>query len=196
MRRFSTIIVASFMGLTTPGFAQDDTTPASPYAGFEAREIKSLSASDIDQLTRGAGWGLALPAELNGVPGPAHLLELKGELELSAEQVQQIEAIYAVMKIDAIAVGARLIAAEKALEAGFSGGDLTPEALRELIAVASAARAELRFIHLSQHLKTPPLLSEEQIAEYNILRGYADDPCASTPEGHDPAMWRAHNHCD
>ncbi|MFS4582478.1 hypothetical protein [Phaeobacter sp. C3_T13_0] len=42
--------------------------------GFEAREIARLSEQDIDALRNGAGWSLALPAELNGFPGPSHVL--------------------------------------------------------------------------------------------------------------------------
>ena len=53
---------------------------AAPYAGQQERRIKSLSASDIEQLQRGGGWGLAKAAELNGMPGPIHLLELRAEL--------------------------------------------------------------------------------------------------------------------
>ena len=51
----------------------------SKYAGEENRSIKSLSPDDIAELRRGGGWGLAKTAELNGVPGPAHLLEMKNE---------------------------------------------------------------------------------------------------------------------
>jgi hypothetical protein len=36
--------------------------------------------------------GLALPAELNGYPGPIHVLELSDKLGLSAEQKSRIEA--------------------------------------------------------------------------------------------------------
>ena len=54
-----------------------------PYAGFEIRDIASLSQQDIQALREGSGWGLALPAELNGFPGPAHVLELSDELGLS-----------------------------------------------------------------------------------------------------------------
>ncbi len=169
----------------------------SPYAGMEDREIKSLSAEDIADLRAGRGWGLALAAELNGVPGPAHLLELREEIGLSPEQVSAIEAIFAAMQAEAQAAGERLIAAEAAIEAGFRAGGLTPEALRDLIDTAAEARAELRFIHLSRHLETPPLLTADQIARYADLRGYgAADPCATVPEGHDPAMWRRHNTCD
>jgi hypothetical protein len=168
-----------------------------PYAGMEGRDIKSLSDSDLDDLRSGRGWGLALAAELNGVPGPAHLLELQDRIGLSAEQVTAIEAIFAAMQTEAQAAGERLIAAEAAIEAAFRTGDLTPVRLRTLIDTAADARAELRFIHLSRHLETPPLLTAEQIVRYNELRGYgAADPCANVPEGHDPMMWRRHNNCE
>jgi hypothetical protein len=163
---------------------------------MENREINSLSAQDIEDLRAGRGWGLALAAELNGVPGPAHLLELQEEIGLSPEQVTAMEAIFAAMQAEAQEAGERLIATEAGIEAGFRAGDLTPEALRELVDTAAAARAELRFIHLSRHLETPPLLTADQIGRYNDLRGYgAAEPCASVPEGHDPTMWRRHNNC-
>lgn len=57
----------------------------SPYAGEEAREIKALSPSDIDGLIAGRGMGYAMAAELNGYPGPAHVLELAEQLELTAD---------------------------------------------------------------------------------------------------------------
>ncbi len=47
---------------------------ASKYSGQEKRTIKSLSPDDIAELERGGGWGLAKAAELNGLPGPAHLI--------------------------------------------------------------------------------------------------------------------------
>ena len=169
--------------------------PHNPYAGFERREIKSLSDSDLEELKRGGGWGMALAAELNGAPGPAHLLELKEQIGLTTEQIVQIERIFADMKQDAIAAGARFIEAENALETAFLAGGLSNDVLRVLIGDAERARAELRFIHLSRHLSTPLLLSREQIARYNQLRGYGADPCAHVPQGNDPGMWRRHNNC-
>lgn len=189
-----------FLGLAltvTPiiTLAQDHTGQASPYAGFETRAIKSLSETDLEELRRGGGWGLALAAELNGVPGPAHLLELRDEISLSPDQVAAIQAIFDEMQSEAVAAGARLIEAEEAIEAAFRASDLDDERLRALVGEAEAARAELRFIHLSRHLSTPPLLREDQIARYNTLRGYGSDPCANVPEGHNPDMWRRHNNC-
>lgn len=157
----------------------------SPYAGFESREIKSLSADDIEELQRGGGWGLALPAELNGVPGPAHLLELKEEIGLTPDQVTKIEAVYAEMKSEAIEAGQRLIATEQAIENAFVAGNLDEKTLARLIDEAAAVRAELRFVHLSRHLLMPPLLSDHQIKRYSVLRGYHSDPCSNVPEGHD-----------
>jgi hypothetical protein len=183
--------------LTIPFVADAQQQGHSPYAGMEGRDIKSLSAADIEDLRAGRGWGLALAAELNGVPGPAHLLELREEIGLSPEQVTAIEAIFAAMQAEAQEAGERLIAAEAGIEAGFRAGDLTLEALRDLIDTAADTRAELRFIHLSRHLETPPLLTADQIARYNDLRGYGvPEPCDAVPEGHDPVMWRRHNGCE
>jgi hypothetical protein len=55
----------------------------SPYAGMQTRSIKALSTQQIDDLRTGRGMGLALAAELNGYPGPAHVLELSERLALS-----------------------------------------------------------------------------------------------------------------
>jgi len=190
-RRHALALCLCVLPLAAP--AQDP----SPYAGMETREIKSLSSQDLDDLRAGRGWGLALPAELNGVPGPAHVLELRTELGLDPDQVRAVEALFAEMQAEARLAGERLIAAEAAIEAAFRDGETDPDRLRALIDTAAAARADLRFVHLSRHLQTVPLLSAEQIEMYGALRGYtAADRCAAVPDGHDPAMWRRHNGCD
>ncbi|CAN0567204.1 unnamed protein product [Ectocarpus sp. 12 AP-2014] len=171
-------------------------TAHQPYKGFETRNISSLSEADIEGLKSGTGWGLALPAELNGYPGPAHVLELANELDLSEHQRANVQAIYDAMKVEAIAKGTELIEAERQLDQGFKSGDVTPTLLKKLIDDAGTARADLRFVHLSRHLETIELLSAEQTSEYSTLRGYSSDPCQSVPEGHDAEMWRRHNGCD
>jgi Spy/CpxP family protein refolding chaperone len=147
---------------------------ASPYAGMQARRIKSLSQSDLEELRRGGGWGLALPAELNGVPGPAHLLELQDEIGLSPDQVSAIETLFETMQTEAIAAGARYIAAEEALETYFADGRSDTAALEDLLASAAEARATLRFSHLSSHLAARDVLTGTQVDRYNRLRGYRD----------------------
>lgn len=181
--------------LSGQALAQHDHGAHSPYAGMQNRSIKSLSDDDIRELRRGGGWGLALPAELNGVPGPAHLLELKDQIPLSEDQAQKIQALFEDMKKEAIPAGERLIAAEAAIEAHFASRDGQETSLRRLLAEAEAARTALRFIHLSQHDKTVPLLRPEQIQRYKVLRGYTDDPCKHIPAGHNPQMYRRHMGC-
>ena len=180
--------------LATPAMA-DDASNHSPYAGEQAREIASLSADDLAELAEGGGWGLARAAELNGVPGPAHLLELADEIGLDAGQRSAIATIRDNMRADAIAAGERFVAAERALDEAFTGAVPDVTTLERLVRNVGTARAELRLVHLAAHLRTTPLLTGEQIERYNVLRGYADDPCDAVPEGHDPEMWRRHNGC-
>jgi len=69
---------------------------------MQNRAIKSLSDDDIKELRRGGGWGLALAAELNGMPGPAHLLELKDQIPLTDDQVAKTQALLNDMRQAAI----------------------------------------------------------------------------------------------
>lgn len=66
------ILIAAFAAQA----AETNHSRASKYAGQQKRLIKSLSPGDIAELRRGGGWGLAKAAELNGLPGPAHLLDM------------------------------------------------------------------------------------------------------------------------
>jgi hypothetical protein len=166
-----------------------------PYAGLETRDITSLSDNDIAELEAGRGWGLALPAELNGYPGPTHVLELADALELSARQRSQILEIFKEMQEEAIAAGAELIAAERALDQSFADSDITVTLLDELTKAAASARRNLRFIHLSRHLQTIGILNKNQVERYGVLRGYAADACSPVPNGHNAEMWRRHNNC-
>ena len=168
----------------------------SKYVGQEMREIKSLSETDIEELRNGKGWGLAKAAELNGVPGPAHLLEMKKEIGLNPEQIHAIENLYQKMKQEAIPLGLELIELEKQLNNHFSNQTITDELLRELLQKISQVYSELRYVHLSTHLKTPEIITSDQITLYNKLRGYSsDDPCKNIPKGHDPEMWKKHHNC-
>ena len=104
-----------------------------PYAGYQGRDIKSLSNKDIEDIQQGRGWGLALPAELNGLPGPIHLLELKDKLDLTPEQIVRIQEIYDDMKQEAITVGERFIQAERMLDEAFKEKDIVQSQLTSLI---------------------------------------------------------------
>ncbi|VAW19135.1 hypothetical protein MNBD_ALPHA09-577 [hydrothermal vent metagenome] len=161
----------------------------SEYAGEEKRSIKGLSSDDIAELRRGGGWGLAKTAELNGVPGPAHLLEMKNQIPLSDDQILAIDEIYKQMKTQAILQGERLIALEGELERLFRSGSVTQDGLRSSLNRIAEARTQLRFTHLATHLKTSDILTRAQIGKYNELRGYSNPSLhADVPAGHGAEM--------
>jgi len=166
-----------------------------PYGGQQTRAIKSLSDEELQEVRRGGGMGFAKPAELNGLPGPSHLLELAEAIGLTPSQTQTLQQLFRTMEADAIAEGEKLIAAEKALDEAFQKHPPTDADLRGLITRAEASRASLRYIHLVTHLHTPALLTPAQIARYNELRGYGKPGCSAAPAGHDPALWRQHQGC-
>jgi hypothetical protein len=91
-------------------------TTTSAYAGEEARAIKALSAEDIEALRSGQGMGFAKAAELNGYPGPAHVLALADQLQLTSEQLSKTRAIEASMRAKAKTIGIELIDAERQLD--------------------------------------------------------------------------------
>ena len=177
-------------------FSASNHSHKSKYAGQEAREIKSLSESDIEELRNGRGWGLAKAAELNGIPGPVHLLEMKEEIALNPDQIEKIGTLYQEMKKQAISLGFKLIELERELNSHFANGTITEKLLHELLEQITQVRKRLRYVHLSTHLKTPGILTVKQIDLYNKLRGYySDDPCKNIPKGHDPEIWKKHHNC-
>jgi hypothetical protein len=196
MKTKVTIQIVVLMLIATYAFSETDHSHKSKYAGEEKREIKSLSETDIEELQNGKGWGLAKAAELNGMPGPVHLLEMKDEIDLSAKQIRAIENLYKKMKQEAIPLGLELIELERELNDHFANRTITDELLRQILQRIAQVHRQLRYVHLSAHLHTPDILKSEQIALYNKLRGYSsDDPCENIPKGHDPEMWKKHHNC-
>jgi Spy/CpxP family protein refolding chaperone len=145
----------------------------SPYAGLEAREIKALSPEEIADLAAGRGMGLALAAELNGYPGPRHVLDLAQELRLTAEQQNKTSALFEAMRTETSALGAELIEAERVLDRLFAEKHATPETVAAATERAGAIEAKLRAAHLRYHLAMIDVLTPDQVMAYNHLRGYA-----------------------
>lgn len=146
---------------------------AAPYAGFERREVAAFSAQDLADLRAGRGMAMALPAEVNGHPGPMHALELADALRLSPEQRERMAALMAAMRAEAIPLGEAVIAAERALDAVFRAGPVREAAVEAAVRDAALAQARLRLAHLRTHLATREAMTEAQRAEYARLRGYA-----------------------
>ena len=176
--------------------ADEKESHKSNYTGEVDRAIKSLSGNDIKDLTLGNGMGLAKAAELNGYPGPKHILAMQEELLLEKEQLTSIKQIFEEMRLQAQSQGQILISLEKSLNDYFSNTTITNGTLETTLKKISKARSNLRYIHLSAHIKTTEILSKSQIKKYNQLRGYANNPCEKIPEGHNKEMWMLHNGCD
>lgn len=188
-------VLCAALAIGTVG-AQHSHHKDQPYRGQQARSVAGLSASDVQQIEAGNGWGLALAAELNGYPGPRHVLDLANELELTDQQAGQTRDVFAKMQTEAIRIGTEFIAAERALSKAFRSRDVDASGLEALLKEAELQRRQLRFTHLAAHLEMARILTADQINRYDVLRGYADDPCRTVPEGHDAVMWRKHNGCE
>jgi hypothetical protein len=147
---------------------------ASPYAGQQQRSIKALSDQEVTALLDGHGAGFAKAAELNGYPGPLHVLELAERLELSAEQRSATQRLMSEHKERARALGAGLVNAERELDGLFARRAAAPDAVDAATRRVALLQAELRAEHLKTHLAQTSLLSSEQVRLYSALRGYGD----------------------
>jgi hypothetical protein len=134
------IVAAALILTATAANAQ------TPYAGMQTRPIKALSEQQIADLGAGRGMGLALAAELNGYPGPSHVL------------------------------GSRLIQQEADLDKQFASRTVTPESLKASTTAVAVTQGELRETHLKYHLSTAAILSHDQMQRYAALRSYGDQP--------------------
>lgn len=156
------------------GHAAAGPDAATPYADQYDPDavIRSLAPDEIDQIRHGEGAGFALPAELNGLPGPRHVLDLDHELHLSHEQRMQVQHIYDEMWTAVVPAGEAYLAAVEALEQDIRKGSVTEETLAERVADVYRLEGELATAHLVAHLRTAEILTAEQIDQYQRLRGY------------------------
>jgi Spy/CpxP family protein refolding chaperone len=143
-----------------------------PYAGLQQRAVKALSDQQVADLRAGRGMGLALVGELNGYPGPSHVLELADQLQLTQEQRQRMQQLFDAMKADAVPVGEKLIEQETALDREFADGRISADTLARLTAQIGETQGQLRAIHLKYHLTTADVLTMHQRHRYAELRGY------------------------
>lgn len=156
-----------------PGAAAQNVPPPSTYAGQQTRAIKSLSDQDVDDLLTGRGAGLAKAAELNGYPGPAHVLELAEPLKLSDAQLAATRALMAQHRAAAQRLGEVVVASERSLDQAFRSHRADAASVRSLTEDVARRRGELRAEHLNTHLAQTALLTPEQVQRYSQLRGYA-----------------------
>jgi hypothetical protein len=153
-------------------FAVGAALAQTPYAGMQTRPIKALSDQQIADLRAGRGMGLALAAELNGYPGPSHLLELAAQVGLSDTQRARVGSLFDAMKAETIPIGENLIRQEAALDKLFAEQAITAARLTAATAEIGLTQAALRAAHLKYHLSTVAILEPEQFQRYSRLRGY------------------------
>jgi Spy/CpxP family protein refolding chaperone len=154
------------------GLLMSSVHATSPYVDQAGAPIKALSAEEQSALLDGQGMGLAKAAELNGYPGPKHVLELSEQLDLSDSQRKATQALFERMRASARAEGAALVEAERMLDGLYASRTATRESVNSQLARIESLRARLRGLHLDAHLEQSALLSRHQMARYAQLRGY------------------------
>ena len=105
-------------------------------------------------------------------PGPFHAIELADQLHLSSDQINKLKQLFEAMKAETISIGATLIAQERNLNDDFAKRTVTLARLEAATQNIGTTQAALRAAHLKYHLSTVDILSPEQVARYNELRGY------------------------
>ena len=178
MRRIALAVALSMLG------ANAHAQHAQSYSGQEQRAIKALSDDEVKQYLAGGGMGYARAAELNRYPGPMHVLELAEKLRLSDEQRVETEKLMQAHKAHARELGRKVVDSERRLEELFRSGSMDAEELARRVNAVAAAQGEYRLSHLETHRRMRPLLSTEQIALYDQLRGYGAASAHSPHQKH------------
>ncbi len=166
---------ASAQAAATATLSVEVSPTPSGYSALLDSEIRGIDPKTIDSYRKGEGAGFALPAELNGFPGPRHVLDLADKLHLTSDQRAKIQALYDSMKPQAIDLGNRLLEGEATLEKGFRDKTLDAKMLQTQLTALGELQTQLRFVHLSTHLATMAILTPDQVVTYNMLRGYMPD---------------------
>jgi Spy/CpxP family protein refolding chaperone len=154
----------------------------SPCANEQTRAIKALSADEVRTYAAGEGMGLAKAAELNGYPGPLHVLELAQQLRLTEAERTKAEQVRAAMLNDATRLGKLIVEKERELDQSFGEKKIDEGRLQSLVGEISRLQGELRVAHLRAHLEMMRVLKPEQVKRYAELRGY-ENP-VTQPKGH------------
>lgn len=147
-------------------------TERSPYVAQLESSVRGLSSQEVDDLLNGRGAGYARTAELNSYPGPRHVLDLRQDLHLTTAQTEQIEAVFVQMQTEAKQVGQEILQREAQFSADFANRTISEDDIKAQTETLGQLYGRLRAVHLQAHLQITPLLSPQQISQYNALRGY------------------------
>lgn len=144
---------------------------SSPESQDPATVSRTISQAEVDALLLGQGMGMAAPAEINGYPGPRHVLDLKEELNLTPDQRFATSRLVGTTLGQTRALGQRIVDAERRLDADMASGNMTSAQVKARLENIASLRAQLRFTHIDAHLKQKKILTQDQVARYYELRG-------------------------
>jgi hypothetical protein len=160
------------LSLAAPGVAENVPSPPPDEV------IRGLTEQEISALLQGLGMGRARAAELNGYPGPRHVLDLvqAGQLSLGPEKVRTAQHLFDRMAREAQRLGDLILREERSLEAEFRADRISETNLHSRALRIAALEGELRAVHLRAHIEMRAALSGPEIQRYNVLRGYVTAP--------------------
>lgn len=165
-----TICVSASLAALLVASAMPAGAQQTPQSGHKGGGPQSMQMREHRSLMQGRGMGMARIADVNGYPGPMHVLQHAEALELSEEQRAQTAEIRDRVRNEAPAIGEQIVAAEKRLEAMFAEGEVEPAAMDALLSEIADLRARFRSVHLTAHLDQARVLTEAQIEQYMELR--------------------------
>lgn len=157
-------VLAALPAAAEPG---QPTCPMGMHGGGDPAAVDMQREQD---LLAGKGMGMAKAAELNGYPGPKHVLELAGELDLSEVQRDKTQALFDAMQSDARVLRAQLVEAERQLDRLFADHLATTESMQAIVDRIGSLRGTLQARHLASHIAQRALLEDVQVARYVELR--------------------------
>lgn len=153
-------------------FAQEQAEPKKESVPrfLNPKEIKGLQAGDAMDMTK--------IAEINGYPDPDRVLRYAGDMNLSGEQAAKIMVMRKGLRAKLRKTGEEILAAEYELEQLFSksSAKIERDELVRWISEIASLRAKLRLDHLYARVEMRNILTNEQIAIYNKIQGYAIIP--------------------
>lgn len=142
-----------------------------PDAETPGATSRTLSRQEVDGLLLGRGMGMAAVAEINGYPGPQHVLDLKDALELTPDQRFATSRLVGRVQGQARALGQRIVDAERRLDQDMAAGSMSSDQVRARLETIAALRAQLRFTHIQAHIEQKKILTPDQVRRYYELRG-------------------------
>ena len=176
MPRFRSIVIAALTGVLGIAFVAAAQTRGHGSHGADAsavaphRRVHAALQEMESVIATGRGAGLAFAADQNNYPGPAHVLELKGRLGLTAPQERHVEMLQTAMFTASRPASSRFLEAEARLRRLFAEGLADESRVRAAVADVERARTEVRLVHLLAHVQTRAVLTEDQRRLYHEAR--------------------------